>query len=212
MRWIPFVNQELGDSGLKLCVWTQDLVTTHLLPALVTQGYTLTVNASILTGCLLNVFYRHEQDTGLHYTSPCNIPKLRCTSYMCCHGRASRNAFDKVLLDYEMALENKRFGSQGLVINPIIDRNELFDFYLAYKCPKEFWDTLRSKVSVERYADDSEFANRIWNDLPMIVYWHIDHDKSMATEELDYMFLDPEDEEDSESGNEDTHRNQQDIH
>jgi hypothetical protein len=111
-----------------------------------------------------------------------------------------------------MALENKRFGSQGLVINPIIDRHELFDFYLAYKCPKEFWDTLRSKVSVERYADDSEFANRIWNDLPMIVYWHIDHDKSMATEELDYMFLDPEDEEDSESGNEDTHRNQQDIH
>jgi len=210
MRWIPFVNQELGDSGLKLCVWTQDLVTTHLLPALVTQGYTLTVNASILTQCLLNVFYRHEQDTGLHYTSPCNIPKLRCTTYMCCHGRASRDAFDKVMLDYELALADKRFRSQGLIVNPIIDRNELLDFYLAYKCPKEFWDTLRRKVSVERYGDTSEFANRIWNDLPMIVYWHIDHGKSMATDELDHMFLDPEDEEDSESGNEESGSNYRD--
>ena len=210
MNWISFVNQELGDSGIKLCVWAQTLVNNHLLPALTAQGYTLTVNAPILTQCLLNVFYRHEQDTGLHYTSPCTIPKLRCTTYMCCHGRANRNAFDKVLLNYEMALENKQFGSQGLVINPIIDRNELCDFYLAYKCPTEFWDTLRRKVSVERYADTSEFANRIWNDLPMIVYWHIDHDKSVATDELDHMFLDPEDENDSESGNEESGSNYRD--
>lgn len=212
MNWISFVNQELGDSGIKLCVWTQTLVQTHLLPALTTQGYTLTVNASILTQCLLNVFYRHEQDTGLQYTSPCTVPKLRCTTYMCSHGRASRNAFDKVLLDYEMALEDKRFRSQGLLINPIIDRQDLFDFFLAYKCSQEFWDTLRSKVPVERYADDSDFANRIWNDLPMIIYWHIDHDKSVATEELDYMFLDPEDEYDSESGNEEPNRNQNELH
>jgi hypothetical protein len=123
---------------------------------------------------------------------------------MCSHGRASQNAFDKVLLNYELALEDKRFRSQGLMVNPVIDRNELFDFYLAYKCPKTFWDSLRSKVFVERYADDSEFANRIWDDLPMIVYWHIDHDKSTATDEYDHMFLDPEDENDSESGQEET--------
>ena len=36
----------------------------------------------------------------------------------------------------------------------------------------------------------------------MIIYWHVDHDKSPATEELDHMFLDSEDENDSESGNE----------
>jgi hypothetical protein len=204
MRWIPFVNQELGDSGVKLCDWVQDLVIKHLLPALVTQGYTLTVNASVLTGCILNVLYRHEQDAGLHYTSPCNARKIRFTNYMCCHGRDSRNAFDRVFLDYEIALEDKRFRSQGLLINPIIDRNELLDFYMAYKCPSEFWLTLRSKVFIERYADDSEFADRIWDDLPMIVYWHIDHDKSIAIDELDHMFLDPEDENDSESGNEET--------
>ena len=210
MRWIPFVNQELGDSHIKLCVWVQTLVQKHLLPALETQGYTLTVNGSILVGCILNVMYRHEQDTGLHYTSPSNLPTLRYTTYMCSHGRASRNAFNKDMLDYELALEDKRFRSQGLMVNPVIDRNELLDFYLAYKCPKAFWDSLRSKVFVERYADDSEFANRIWNDLPMIVYWHIDHDKSAATNELDHMFMDPEDEEDSESGNEDVGTNYKD--
>jgi hypothetical protein len=210
MRWIPFINQQLGDSGPKLCDWVRNLVQKHLLPALETQGYVLSINEGILTGCILNVFYRHEQDTGLHYTSPCNIPKLRYTTYMCCHGRASQNAFNKVFLEYEAALEDKRLRSQGLVINPIIDRNELLDFYLAYKCPKEFWDTLRSKVSVEQYADDSEFANRVWDDLPMIVYWHIDHDKSAATDELDHMFMDPEDEDDSESGNEDSGTNYRD--
>ena len=81
---------------------------------------------------------------------------------------------------------------------------ELFDFFLAYKCPQEFWDTLRSKVFVERYADTSDFANRVWNDLPMIIYWHIDHDKSIATDELDHMFLDSDDENDSESSPEET--------
>jgi len=197
MRWIPFINQQLGDSGPKLCVWVQTLVLTYLLPALTEQGYVLSVNGSLLIGCILNVLYRHQQDTEA----------ARATHYMCSHGRASRNAFDKILLDYELALEDKRFRSQGLVINPAIDRNELIDFYLAYKCPKEFWDTLRYKVSVERYADDSEFANRVWDDLPMIVYWHIDHDKSAATDELDHMFMDPEDEDDSESGNEETGSN-----
>jgi len=210
MRWIPFVNQELGDSGIKLCSWVQTLVQNHLLPALVTRGYTLTVNPSLLIGCILNVLYRHEQDADLHYTSPCNIRKIRFTKYMCCPGRDSRNAFNKVFLDYEMALEDKRFRSQGPIINPVIDRNELLDFYMAYKCPSEFWLTLRSKVFIERYADDSEFANRIWEDLPMIVYWHIDHEKSPAIDELDHMFMDPEDEDDSESGNEDSGTNYKD--
>lgn len=197
MRWIPFINQELQThkgNTIKLCVWVQTLVQTHLLPALTAQGYILSVNASLLIGCILNVLYRHQHDTET----------MRVTTYMCSHGRASRNAFDKVLLDYEVALEDKRFRSQGLLVNPAIDRNELIDFYMAYKCPKEFWDTLRSKVSVEQYADNSEHADRIWNDLPMIVYWHIDHEKSPATDDLDYMFMDPEDEDDSESGNEET--------
>ena len=192
MSWIPFLNQELGDSGPKLCVWVQDLVMNHLLPALTTQGYVLTVNGPILIGCILNVLYRHNQDATA----------MRTTTYMCCHGRASRNAFNNVLVQYEAALQDRRLRRQPLMVHPIVDRQDLFDFFLAYKCPQEFWDTLRSKVFVTRYADTSDFANRVWNDLPMIVYWHIDHEKSVATDELDHMFLDSEDENDSESGNE----------
>ena len=194
MSWIPFINQELGDSGLKLCTWTQTLVVNHLLPALTAKGYTLSVNPSLLTGCILNVLYRHNQDANV----------MRTTTYMCSHGRASRDAFDTVLVDYEAVLQDRRLRRQPLMVHPIIDRQELFDFFLAYKCPQEFWDSLRSKVSVERYADSSDFANRIWNDLPMIIYWHIDHDKSVATDEFDHMFLDSEDENDSESSPEDT--------
>ena len=129
---------------------------------------------------------------------------MRITTYMCCHGRASRDAFDAVLSEHEAALEDRRLRRQPLMVHPLVDRQELFDFYLAYKCSQEFWDTLRSKVSVERYADSSDFANRVWNDLPMIVYWHINHDKSVATDEFDHMFLDSEDENDSESGQEET--------
>jgi hypothetical protein len=194
MRWIPFVNQELGDSGLKLCTWVQTLVQTHLLPALTAQGYILTINSSILIGCILNVLYRHQHDTDT----------MRVTTYMCSHGRASRNAFDKVLIEYEAALEDRRLRRQPIMIHPVIERNELFDFYMAYKCPTPFWQALRHKISIEQYADDSDFANRIWNDLPMIVYWHIDHEKSPATDELDHMFLDPDDENDSDSGNEES--------
>jgi hypothetical protein len=194
MSWIPFINQELGDSGPKLCVWVQTLVIDHLLPALATKGYVLTVNGPVLIGCILNVLYRHNQD----------VNKMRATTYMCYHGRASRDAFDTVLSEYEAALEDRRLRRQPLMVHPIVDRQELFDFFLAYKCSQEFWDTLRSKVSVERYADTSDFANRIWNDLPMIIYWHIDHDKSVATDEFDHMFLDSEDENDSESSPEES--------
>ena len=194
MSWIPFLNQELGDTGPKLCDWVQDLVMNHLLPALTTQGYALTVNGPILIGCILNVLYRHNQDANA----------MRTTTYMCCHGRASRDAFDAVLLEYEAALQDRRLRRQPLMVHPLVDRQELFDFFLAYKCSQEFWDTLRSKVSIIRYADTSDFANRIWNDLPMIIYWHIDHDKSAATDEYDHMFLDPEDENDSESSPEET--------
>ena len=194
MSWIPFVNQELGDSGPKLCVWVENLVIHHLLPALTTKGYTLSVNGPSLIGCILNVLYRHQQDTN----------SIRTTTYMCSHGRASRNDFCNVLIEHDAALQDRRLRRQPLMIHPIVDRQELFDFFLAYKCPQEFWDTLRSKVFVQRYADTSDFANRIWNDLPMIIYWHIDHNKSIATDELDHMFLDSDDENDSESGPEET--------
>ena len=194
MSWIPFIHQELDDSGLKLATWVQTLVIDHLLPALTAKGYTLSVNGPLLTGCILNVLYRHNQDTI----------KMRTTTYMCSHGRANRDTFDNVLVDYEAVLQDRRLRRQPLMVHPIIDRQELFDFFLAYKCPQEFWDSLRSKVAVQRYADTSDFANRIWNDIPMIIYWHIDHDKSVATDEFDHMFLDSEDENDSESGPEET--------
>jgi hypothetical protein len=58
------------------------------------------------------------------------------------------------------------------------------EFYLEHKCPPCAWDTLKKEYTIQHFADDSDFAERLWIELPSFLFFQIDIDKSGATEEL----------------------------
>jgi len=58
------------------------------------------------------------------------------------------------------------------------------DFYITYKCPPDFWARLRKEYAIERFADDSIFADRLWTDLPWFIFYQLDYKESTASDEL----------------------------
>ena len=192
MSWKDFIEQELRvpqDDPIRLCDWVHTLVKGALLPALKQKGYAISVDEQTLINCILNTLFRHEKDNH----------KNRFTGYMCPHGRQSR---DKFAVKYDAYLEiatNKNRRSVEPIINPLMERNQKLEFFLVQKCPMEFWAELRHKYPVERYADNEEFADRVWNDLPMVILWHLNHEASAATEELEDLLRIIDEEEESES-------------
>lgn len=58
------------------------------------------------------------------------------------------------------------------------------EYYITYKCPPEFWNSLRKSYPIEHFADDSLFAERLWDDLPWFMFFQINLKESNATEDL----------------------------
>ena len=59
-----------------------------------------------------------------------------------------------------------------------------YEFFITRKCPPDKWSILRSTFEIEWFADEEAFADRIWMDIPNIVFSHIQLEKSQATQEL----------------------------
>lgn len=58
------------------------------------------------------------------------------------------------------------------------------EFYHTVKCSETFWNRMRKEFRAPQYADDSEFANVLWDDIPYMLFFTINIDKSNATYEL----------------------------
>lgn len=193
MSFKDFIAHELRvpqSDPIRLCDWVYTLIKGALLPALKQQGYILSVDEQTLTNCILNTLFRHEKDNH----------KNRFTEYMCEHGRQSRDKFVVIYDSYLSTASNKNRRSAEPITNPIIERNQKIEFFLVQKCPIEFWNKLRHRYPVERYADNEAFADRVWNDLPMVILWHLNHEASVATDELEEMLRIIDEDEESESG------------
>lgn len=62
--------------------------------------------------------------------------------------------------------------------------NDDMEFYITHKCPPEFWKRLRRDYPIEHFADDSLFAERLWDDLPWFMFFQINLKESNASEDL----------------------------
>ena len=99
-RWLTFLKQQyevLSPGTFNIYIttfnWVETVVRDGILPALKANGYLVSVDASTLSGCILNTLYRHEQD----------YMKCQMTSYTCKHGRCTHG---------EQVNENVTFGDQ----------------------------------------------------------------------------------------------------
>lgn len=77
--------------------------------------------------------------------------------------------------------------------------NEDYSYFLDMKCTTEVWDKLRMKFPIEHFADSSDFADRLWTDMPSAVFFMIDLKNSPSSDELSehLAWLDSDDEESS---------------
>lgn len=62
--------------------------------------------------------------------------------------------------------------------------------------PESTWAAFRKSFQVTDFADESEFADRIWNAIPDIIFAHVCLDTSPANIEL-WNDLNPDEDEDS---------------
>lgn len=102
----------------------------------------------------------------------------------------SQQDFITALLNYIYRFEAN--SQNNIYITPYFDKYgrkleytmDDFDFFISEKCPPSFWNRMKNKFSIDFYADDSDFASRLWTDLPYMVFFCIDLKKSNATSEL----------------------------
>ena len=57
-------------------------------------------------------------------------------------------------------------------------------FYLDFKCGPWMWDKLKRDFQINHFADDSEFAERLWTELPTVLFYLIDIDASPITNDV----------------------------
>jgi hypothetical protein len=72
-------------------------------------------------------------------------------------------------------------------------------YYNSMCIETEQWEDLKKMFFIEDYADDSEFAYRLWCDIPSFVFKHININDSPATITLDNMLNYDDDENDSDN-------------
>lgn len=75
--------------------------------------------------------------------------------------------------------------------------NDDQEYFHSFKCTVETWKKLKRDFYIEYLADDSEFAEKLWFELPYFIFEMLNIPKSNATEELNEL-LEWEDEEDSD--------------
>lgn len=72
-------------------------------------------------------------------------------------------------------------------------------YFHSMRVENEKWEDLKKLFFIEDYADDSEFAYRLWNDIPFFVFKHININDSPATSVLDEMMTYEDDENNSDN-------------
>ena len=75
---------------------------------------------------------------------------------------------------------------------------EEYEYYSSYKIPDRMWESLRDYNFIEWYSDAGPFADRIWMDIPLLVFSHLNMEESPANVELAEQYRTLEDEEDSD--------------
>lgn len=180
-QWNEFLNTtyetDEEDDPIRMCDWVETIVQGTILPAILENGYVLSIHPSILSTCILNTLFRHVQD----------YKKGERTSYQCSHAHTSTTIFYK---QYAKHIEDT------IHPNPLPARLGQLEFFMIRKFPEEFWNSMRKAYPVN-WPDD--FADRVWADLPYIVLWHISHERSAATQELEDMNRHLDEEEDNDS-------------
>jgi uncharacterized membrane protein YgcG len=129
------------------------------------------------------------------------IPRLSDKGYVFCKYRKDLlNAFLNYLFRVDGTPSGFYSGYTGRPPHTVTCTRDDMDFYITHKCPIDFWAHLRKEHAIERFADDSIFADRLWADLPWFIFYQINYDDSPATEEL-IELLEFEDGEDNEDYN-----------
>ena len=74
---------------------------------------------------------------------------------------------------------------------------EDYSYFLDDKCQDFVWERLCEKFPIEHFSDDSDFAQRLWIQIPSTVFFMVDLKNSPATDELEnrLTMLDSDDEE-----------------
>jgi hypothetical protein len=62
--------------------------------------------------------------------------------------------------------------------------NEDIDYFITYKFPEQFWKNMKDMFEIPFYADDGDFAYRLWLDLPYFIFSCLNIKESTATLEL----------------------------
>lgn len=129
----------------------------------------------------------------------CIIPRLTDKGYVFHKYRGGvLNAFLNYLFRVDGIPSGFHSGYTGLPRYSVTCTRDDMEFYITHKCPIDFWAHLRKEFAIERFADDSIFADRLWADLPWFIFYQINIKDSPATEELAerMAFEDGEDNED----------------
>jgi hypothetical protein len=58
------------------------------------------------------------------------------------------------------------------------------DYFHTYMCHETFWNNLKKKYRIEKYADDGEFSAVLWSELPSYIFLMINIQDSIATDNL----------------------------
>lgn len=76
--------------------------------------------------------------------------------------------------------------------------NEDYCYFLDFKCQPLVWEKLHEKFPIEHFSDDSDFAQRLWIQIPSAVFFMIDLKNSLSTNELEEQlaWLESDDEDD----------------
>jgi hypothetical protein len=77
---------------------------------------------------------------------------------------------------------------------------EEHEFY-EEQIPDEAWNHIKAEFAVEHFADEGDFAARVWRNIPLIILSHLDMEASPANQVL-YESLKTYDEGDESSENE----------
>jgi hypothetical protein len=116
------------------------------------------------------------------------IPKLEKNGYLVA---GSHTQFISSILNYIYRFEyNYQFNQPIVSIylgthgRKMSYTNDDIDYFITYKFPENFWKNMKNMFGIPFYADDSDFAYRLWLDLPYFIFSCLNIKESTATFEL----------------------------
>lgn len=131
------------------------------------------------------------------------IPKLEKNGYLIA---GSHTQFINSILNYIYRFEyNYQFNNDIIptYVGPngrkMPYTNEDIDYFITYKFPENFWKIMKQEFEIPYYADNSEFAYRLWMDLPYFIFGCINVKESIATLELQERLMCEDEEEQTDT-------------